>query len=323
MILAGDVGATKTALALFSGDPREPACLETYPSAAHSGLEEIVRAFLAAHPATVEAACFGVAGPVRDGRVKAVNLAWPVEAASVAGALGLPAVVLLNDLEANAYGIRALRPEDLAVLNEGEPGAAGNAAVISAGTGLGEAGLYWDGRRHHPFATEGGHADFAPRSDVELALLRFLRREHPHVSVERVCSGMGVVNLYRFLLDERAETQPAWFREAEDRAAAVSRAALEHGDRTASDALDLLCSIYGAEAGNLALKVMATGGVYVGGGIAPKILPRLRDGRFVAAFADKGRLRGLLERIPVRVILNERAALLGAAARAALARAEA
>ena len=302
MILAGDIGGTNTRLALFDGDPREPAALTTYPSSVHAGLEEMVEAFLAEHSAQVERACFGVAGSVRDGHcVDTTNLAWPVEGSSLARALGLPAVSLLNDLEANARGIAALGPEDFAVLNDGDPNARGNAAVISAGTGLGEAGLYWDGERHRAFTCEGGHTDFGPRSEVEVDLWRFLAAEHGHVSYERVCSGMGLVNIYRFLGGGPVE------------AAEISRSALAGTDERAVRALDLMVSIYGAEAGNLALKVMATGGVYLGGGIAPKILAKLADGTFMRAFTTKGRFRPLLERVPVRVILNDRTALLGAA----------
>ena len=302
VILAGDIGGTNTRLALFDGGSREPAALATYPSGRHSGLDEMVDVFLAEHPAAVERACFGVAGPVRNGRcVDTTNLAWPVNGPSLARALGLPEVSLLNDLEANARGIVALGPEDFAVLNEGDPDARGNAAVISAGTGLGEAGLHWDGERHRVFACEGGHTDFAPRSELEVELWRFLTAELGHVSYERVCSGMGLVNIYRFLGGPPVE------------GGEISRAALAATDERAVRALDLMASIYGAEAGNLALKVMATGGVYVGGGIAPKILPKLADGTFMRAFLDKGRFRALLERVPVRVILNDRTALIGAA----------
>lgn len=313
MILAGDVGATTTRLALFAAEAGDPLCLETYPSSQHEGLEEIVAAFLATHPADVRHGCFGVAGPVQGGRVNAVNLAWPVDARPVAAVLGLPSVGLINDLEATAYGVAALRPQDLAVLNEGNQGATGNAAVIAAGTGLGEAGLYWDGQRHRPIASEGGHVDFAPRTEEEIELYCFLVGEVGHVSYERVCSGMGLVNIFRFLLHAGSLPEPAWFREATDQAAAVSQAGLENRDETAGRALDLMVSIYGAEAGNLALKVMATAGVYVGGGIAPKILTRLGQGGFMRAFADKGRLSGLMAQIPVKVILNEETALLGAA----------
>jgi glucokinase len=317
MILAGDIGGTKTNLALFNGGrPGEPVAVGTFPSVEHAGLDAMVRVFLEQHPAEVEAACFGVAGRVDGMRVDTTNLAWPVDGMELARLLGIPHVTLLNDLEANAWGIAALPPEDFAVLNEGNPEAGGNAAVISAGTGLGQAGLYWDGERHRPFATEGGHVDFAPRNELEVELLRFLSAELGHVSYERVCSGMGIVNLYRFFLHRSSQEEPEWFAAAQDKAAAVANAA-EAGDETADRSLDLFCSIYGAQAGNLALTVMATGGVYVGGGIAPKLLPRLRTGGFAQSFVAKGRFRDLLAAIPVRVILNDRAALLGAALYAA------
>jgi glucokinase len=312
VILAGDIGGTKTNLALFDGDARTPKALETFRSREHGGLESMLEAFLAEHGAGIDAAAFGVAGPVTDGvHVDTTNLAWPVDGRSVAEVLGLPSVGLLNDLEANAWGLGSLEPEDFAVLHEGDPDE-GNAAVISAGTGLGEAGLFWDGEGHRPFATEGGHADFAPRNELEIELWRFLVAELGHVSYERVCSGMGIVNIHRFLLARDGAAEPDWLRDAGDRAAAISEAA-ERGDGTADRALDLFVAIYGAAAGNLALKLMATAGVYVGGGIAPKILPRLAEGGFVQAFLDKGRFRDLLERVPVRVVLNERTALLGAA----------
>ena len=314
MILAGDIGATKTNLALFNGNGGEPVRLETFRSGEHDGLEPMLEAFLTKSGDRVEAACFGVAGPLRTGNcVDTTNLAWPVDGAGLAALLGLEQVELLNDLEANAWGIAALGPSDFAVLNEGDPAARGNAAVISAGTGLGEAGLYWDGERHHPFATEGGHVDFAARNELEVELWRFLAAEFGHVSYERVCSGMGLVNLYRFFLHRSGSVpEPAWFAKASDKGAAVSKAAAS-GDGQAGEALDLMVSIYGAATGNLAVKMMATGGIYVGGGIAPKILPRLREGAFMQAFTAKGRFADLLERVPVRVILNERTALLGAA----------
>jgi glucokinase len=314
MILAGDIGGTKTHLALFDRDLSESAALEVYPSREQTGLEEMLAAFFSEHPADVESACFGVAGPVRDGRVETTNLAWGVDAWGLARELGLESVGLLNDLEANAYGIAALVPADFAVLQQGDPRATGNAAVCSAGTGLGEAGLYWNGEQHRPFACEGGHTDFAPRSDLEVELWRFLAAEFGHVSYERVCSGMGLVNVYRFLVAVNGAA-PAVDLDA----AMISQAALDRSDDTCVRALDLMVSIYGAEAGNLALKIMAAGGVYLGGGIAPKILPKLSDGTFVRAFADKGRFSSLLEDIPVRVILSEKAALLGAARYAAAA----
>jgi glucokinase len=306
MILAGDVGGTSTRLALFEAGAREPSALEVYASGEHSGLEEMVADFLGRHPAQVSGASFGVAGPVYGGQVDMTNLAWPVDGRGLAAALGLPAVSLLNDLEANAMGIAGLTERDFAVLNGGDPTAVGNAAVISAGTGLGQAGLYWDGARHHAFATEGGHADFAARNELEDDLRRFLAEEYGgHVSYERVCSGMGLENIYRFLTGSALDP------------ADISTRALEGSDEAATKALDMMVSIYGSQAGNLALTLMATGGVYVGGGIAPRILPKLEEGGFMRAFVDKGRFRDLLEQIPVRVILNDKTALLGAALDAA------
>jgi glucokinase len=302
VILAGDIGGTNTRLALVDGDPREPAALEIYPSKQHASLEEMVQEFLAGHPAELAAACFGVAGPVRDGRVRVTNLAWPVDGASLGDALGLERVLLLNDLEANAWGIAALGPDDFHVLNEGRPDARGNAAVCSAGTGLGEAGLYWDGDRHHAFACEGGHTDFAPLTELQERLREFVARQHGHVSYERVCSGIGLVNIYRFFTGGSDLT-----------AAAISEQAMAGTDEHAVAALDLMVEIYGAEAGNLALKLMATGGIYLGGGIPPRILSKLEAGSFMHAFTDKGRFVDLLAGIPVQVILNDRTALMGAA----------
>jgi glucokinase len=316
MILAGDIGATKTNLAVFDSDPGQPRRLETYRSSDHESLMAIVRSFLAEHPVEVDAACFGIAGPVQDGEVAKINLAWPVSSLELAAELGLAQVGLINDLEANAWGIAALAPDDFAVLNAGDPEALGNQAVIAAGTGLGEAGLYWDGERHRVFASEGGHADFAPRTELQVELWRHLAASLRHVSYERVCSGMGIVNIYGFLTTRRAEAEPDWLRNelaTGDPAAAISVAALEERDDTCVQTLDLFAEIYGAEAGNLALKLMATGGVFVGGGIAPKILPKLLDGTFAREFIGKGRFTRLLEQVPVRVILNERTALLGAA----------
>jgi glucokinase len=323
VILAGDIGGTNSRLALFEvegGALREVAG-EVFPSGDYPSLDAIVAKFCTAHAARVTHAGLGVAGPVKGDHVQAVNLAWSVDGASLARQLGGARVWLLNDLEANAYGIAALAPEDFATLNAGDRGAAGHQAVISAGTGLGEAGLIWDGRRHTPFASEGGHADFAPTDELQIELLRFLMRERGHVSVERVLSGPGLHNIYRFLRDSGRADEPAWLaRElAEgDAPAVISRAGLEGRAEICARALDVLVAIYGAEAGNLALQVMATGGVFLGGGIAPKILPRLRGADFLDAFRAKGRLGDLVAAIPVRVILNDSAALLGAARGAAL-----
>jgi glucokinase len=268
----------------------------------------MIAAFLATHPAQVERGCFGVAGPVQDGYVKTTNLAWPVDARQVARMLGIERVGLVNDLYANAYGIADLGPDDIATLREGDPSIGGNAAVISAGTGLGEAGLFWDRRRYHVFATEGGHTDFASRDDQETALRAYLAGRHQHVSYERVCSGMGLVGIHDFLCNREGGDR----RDHAD-ASAITKAALDGSDPLAVRALDMMVSIYGAEAGNLALKVVALGGVYIGGGIAPKIRGKLVEGGFVSAFRDKGRFAPLMESIPVRLALEPRAPLLGAA----------
>ncbi len=325
MILAGDVGGTNTRLAVFddNGGRLTPTAEATFPSREHGSLEAVLRKFRAAHPFPVDRACVGVAGPVRQGRSDATNLPWLVDSRLVAEELGLKRVELINDLEANAWGIGVLERDDLAVLNAGAPDAGGNQAIISAGTGLGEAGLIWDGTRHRPFATEGGHSDFAPRNHLEMELLDYLLKQFQRVSYERVVSGPGLLNIYRFLRDTGRGEEPAWLAgrmRDQDPGAVISQAALDGKSDLCAQALDLFVSLYGAEAGNLALKVLATGGVYLGGGIAPKILSKLKDPNFLNAFTAKGRLKPLLQAIPVRVILNDKTALLGAARCAAMAR---
>jgi glucokinase len=315
MILAGDIGGTHTRLALFDGDPHEPLALATYPSRKHAGLGEIVAAFLAEHPAEVDCACFDVAGPVRNGRVKTTNLPWIVDARHVADTIGLPSIELVNDLAATAYGIAELTTADLETLNRGDPSIGGNLAVIAAGTGLGEAGLIWNGECYHAAATEGSHSDFGPRSVLQVELYTFLARDS-HVSYEDVCSGIGLVTLYRFLRERSRTGEPAWLADAirdGDAAATISSAGLTGRDPVCAEALDLMVSIYGAEAGNVALRLLATGGMYIGGGIAPHILSKLRQHTFLDSFAAKGRFRAMLEQIPVHVILNEHAGLFGAA----------
>lgn len=323
MILAGDIGGTHARLALFESERGKlnEVVGETFPSRQYQTLEEIVTKFVAAHPLKVEAACFGIAGPVRNGRSETPNLAWVVDARQLAKAASVASLRLINDLEANAFGIATLSAKDFTVLNPGAPDAEGNQAVISAGTGLGEAGLYWDGKYHRAFASEGGHCDFAPRDDVEGELLLWLREQFPHASWERVLSGPGLYNIYRFLRDSGRGEEPKWFAEETahaDAAAVISRAALENRCELCVKALDLFVSFYGAEAGNLALKIMALGGVYLGGGIAPKIASKLKQPGFMASFSAKGRMSALLEGIPVSIILNDLTALMGAARCAAL-----
>jgi glucokinase len=317
LILAGDIGGTFTRLAYFDTacGMSAPLAEGRFPSREAGSLEEIVGRFAGEHGLAAERACFGIAGPIREGRVRTPNLPWSVDAAKLARTLGIPEVLLINDLEANAHGIDLLGPEDFAVLNQGVPDPAGVIAVVSAGTGLGEVVAYWNGTAHHPIPSEGGHADFAPRTELEAELLLYLRAAHGRVSIERVVSGPGLRNIYRFLRDIRhiPET-PAVAEEMRrgDPSAAITRAALAGECHLCGQVLDLFVSLYGAEAGNVALRSLATGGVYLGGGIAPKIIERLKGPGFMLAFTAKGRLSPLLETIPVRVILNDRTALLGA-----------
>ncbi len=325
MILAGDIGGTKTVLRLYErkGNGLLAGRTEIYPSADLRSLDEALERFLGGGEAErVEAAGFGVAGPVIGGRAVTTNLPWQdLEAAELARRLGVEHVALLNDLQAAAYGMLVLPDEDLVSLNPGvEASREGNMAVVAAGTGLGEALLVWDGSRHIAVATEGGHVDFPPRNEEEFELLRFLQREFGRVSSERILAGPGIHNIYRFVRERRGDPEPSWLTERmarEDPSAVVSAVALEKGDATCVHALELFVGLYGAEAGNLALKVLAMGGVFVGGGIAPKILPALQTGTFLEAFLAKGRFRELLERIPLRVATNPSAPLLGAAHRAA------
>jgi glucokinase len=318
MILAGDIGGTNARLAYFQphNGHLKLAAEGVFPSREHRGLDEIVAQFVESQSTRPDVACFGVAGPVRNGRVETSNLPWTVEASRLANELNLPSAMLINDLEANAWGIPCLAAEDLVPLNRVKVTPVGNQAVISAGTGLGEAGLFWDGKKYDIFASEGGHCDFAPRTELEIELLRYLTARFGHVSFERIVSGPGLVNVYRFLRDTHRGEEPQWLTDElahGDAAAAISRCAMAGKSALAEQALDLWISIYGAEAGNLALKLMATGGVYLGGGIAPKLVAKLAGPLFMQAFLSKGRMQALLESIPVRVITNDKIALLGAA----------
>jgi glucokinase len=323
MILAGDIGGTNTRLALFEGTPDQlkPFEIEVFPSPQFSGPAEIVRTYLAKHNQTVRAAAFGLPGAVVDGRVQTTNLPWIVDSRHLAEELRLDRVDLINDLFANAHGIASLQESDFAVLNPGTPSPTGNGALISAGTGLGEAGLLADAGGFRPFPSEGGHTDFAPVNELQIELLRYLLGRFEHVSYERVLSGPGLHNIYKFLRDVKRAEEPSWLADQlahGDPSAALAKSALADTAAIAVQALDIFVSIYGAEAGNLALKVVATGGAFVGGGIAPKILPKLTDGTFLRAFCAKGRFRELLSHVPLRVITNDKTALFGAGRVAAL-----
>ena len=311
MILAGDIGGTKTLLALFEPGPTglREITRQRHASGDHARFSDLLTAFLEdTRPGPLDAVAIGVAGPVIDGQCRTTNLPWTLSTAELRQRLGTSRVHLLNDLQATAYGMLHLETQDFAILNEGRAGH-GNAAVIAAGTGLGEAILFRDDRdRWHPLATEGGHCDFAPLNPQQDRLLAWLRRRHPdHVSIERILSGPGLVALHAFIHHDRGGEAPSVDAEA------ITRAALDDADPHCLEAVRLFARLYGAEAGNLALKSLARGGLFLGGGIAPKILPVLRQGEFIAAFIAKGRFAPLLEQIPVRVSLNESTALLGAA----------
>ena len=323
MILAGDIGGTNARLAYFQ--PKnghfELVSERIFPSREHRGLGEIVSQFLDESGTKPEAACFGIAGPVRNGRVATSNLPWVIEQSALANQIHLAATLLINDLEAIAWGVGALATQDLVTLNPGAGSVSGNQAVVAPGTGLGEAGLFWDGNRHHVFACEGGHTDFAPQGELQVELLKFLAQRFGHVSYERILSGPGLVNVYEFLRDTgkgKESPELASAVKQADPAAAISRAALNGNEPLAEKALDLWITVYGAEASNMALKIMSTGGLFLAGGISPKILPRLKGKIFMEALLNKGRMRQLVEAMPVHVVINEKAGLLGAARCAAV-----
>jgi glucokinase len=320
-VLAGDIGGTKTNLAVFTSEAglRAPLAEATFPSGDYPSLEVLVREFLFRVEAKVDRASFGVAGPVVNGQAKITNLPWVMDEANLAKALGLSSVHLLNDLLALAHAVPFLSEHDLYVLNKGHAVSGGAIAVVAPGTGLGEAYLTWDGTKYRAYASEGGHADFAPTNAIETGLLQYLLNRFEHVSYERVCSGIGLLNIYAYLKDSGYAEEPDWLAErlvtAHDRVPVIIKAALdeERPCKLCQAALNLFTSILGAEVGNMALKVMASGGVYLGGGIPPRILLALQSGPFMEALRSKGRMSKLMEEIPVRVILNPKVALLGAA----------
>jgi glucokinase len=344
MILAGDIGGTKTNLALYEWTTKraESLRLESFHSRDYKSLEDILVEFLtptrspssldsletegrgksekaqgwSSEPVRLTAACFGIAGPVIDNRSHTTNLPWVVDGRTIAKQFSIPRVQLLNDLEATGYGVLWLRSDELEVLNVGNPPKDRQAmALIAAGTGLGEGILHWEGTSYRPVPSEGGHTDFGPNNDEEIELLRYLRSQYLHVSYERILSGPGLQAIYEFLRDTK-KNEPTWLAErikVGDPAAEIAQAGLQGQAEIAKQALDLFVSIYGAEAGNLALKTLSLDGVYVGGGIAPKLISKLQDGTFMRAFASKGRYKRLMSQIPVKVIMNQQTALLGAA----------
>lgn len=319
MILAGDIGATRTRLAAFETEGTRIQCVveKTYMSQEYASLSEILPQFIRSEGIPVHSACFGVAGPVRSGRSKISNLSWTIDSRDLAKQLKLSSVALLNDLEANAYGIDALESKDFITLSEGSEDAEGNRAVISAKTGLGVAGLYWDGFRHHPFPCEGGHADFAPHTEIEIELLAYLRKKYERVSYERILSGPGIRNIYDFLRDTHKADEPAWLRDqlaaAPDPPALISQLALEGKAPICDQTLSIFVSAFGAETGNCALHYMTTGGIFIGGIIAAKNVTKMKDPAFMQAFLGKGRMEVLLKDMPVKIILNDDCGLIGAA----------
>ncbi|NEV61170.1 glucokinase [Thiorhodococcus minor] len=318
-LLVGDIGGTKTALGVADTDGEQVNLSEPkrYPSAAFATFDQIVQRYLNETGVTCRFAAFAVAGPVQDRRSETTNLPWALDADALELTFGFSGVDLLNDLEAVAWGVPALGTQDIAEIHPGDALSQGNACVVAAGTGLGQAGLFWDGVAHHAFATEGGHTDFAPVDELEFALLTYLKRRYGRVSWERLVSGPGIANIYEFLLERHGAAQPDWIRQAIDEggdtAAAVAQAAADARCPVCAETMDLFMRLYGREAGNTALKHMALGGVYLGGGIALKNLALVRKGGFLEGFFDKGRMGSLMRRMPVRVILQPHTPLLGAA----------
>lgn len=321
VLLAGDIGGTKTALAIFTleAGPRQPQLEKTFPSAAYPDLETIVQTYLAEIDLTIGRAAFGVAGPVVNGSVNATNLPWRMSETSLATALGVPAVHLLNDLAAIATAIPILDATDLHTLNRGEPSATGPIAVVAPGTGLGEAYLVHDGETYHAYPSEGGHANFAPCNQQQDELLAYMRGHFTHISWERVCSGIGIPHIYNFFKTSGRAAEPPWLSEAlaatKDITPIIINTALDRSKDApiCTATLETFVSILGAEAGNMALKLLATGGVYLGGGIPPRILDALHSEHFTQAFREKGRFAEMMDRIPIHVILNPKSALFGAA----------
>lgn len=321
MFLAGDVGATKTSLGVYeiSGEANSPLAKATLPSRSYESLTALVTDFLGRNGLTPQHAVLGVAGPIMGDRATITNLSWTVERESLKTSLGLESVLLLNDIECIAYGVPVLKDEDLFTMNPGEKILHGPMAVIAPGTGLGEAYITWDGTGYRAHASEGGHADFAPTCDMEMELLSHLMERFEHVSYERICSGVGIPNIYTFLKQKEYYDEPGWFEQklhqGTDKTAVIITTALDPRSRCerCEKTLELFLSILGAEAGNMALKLLATGGVYLGGGILPRIISVIKDTPFMASFRAKGRLSHVVEHIPVNLILNPRVALIGAA----------
>ncbi len=314
-ILAADIGGTKTNIALYQSDRNGLSVLnqKRYVSKDYPSLSAIVHDFSSGTlPARISAA---VAGPVVNGKSKLTNLPWVLDSEAMSKEMNVP-VHFINDLEATAYGLAGLGKDELATLAAGDPEAKGNIAIIAPGTGLGEAGLFWDGQAYHPFATEGGHSDFAPRTEKDVQLFYALQKQFGHVSWERLVSGMGIKNIFNCLVKSRKEPIPEWLSqrlEEEDPAAVISECALKHTDLLCAETMELFVRYLATEASSLVLKLMATGGLFLAGGIPPKILPLLQSDNWTKNFDNNGRMHELSDRVPVHVVLNDKMALQGAA----------
>ncbi|MBI5273525.1 MAG: glucokinase [Chlamydiales bacterium] len=319
MYLAADVGGTKTHLAIYESTNCKLQSIKDkkYPSKNYPNITNILQEFLSDFEGKIEKICIGIAGPVKNGICKTTNLPWVVDIKEVCKRLNITYGAIINDLEANAYGIKMLTKENFYCINKGVETLVGNQALISAGTGLGEAGIFFNGKQHIPFACEGGHCDFAPKNELEVDLLRFLMKRYgAHISFERVLCGRGIYEIYQFLTETKREIKCADVDEQIKRLdppKIISEAGVKGECKACRSTLEVFCSIYGSEAGNCALKFMALGGVFIGGGIAPKILTVLKNSDFLTSFVGKGRFEEFLSQIPINIVLNENTALLGAA----------
>lgn len=316
-ILAADVGGTKTNLALFKIKDKQLILLKekSFHTKDYKSFVEMIPVFINEMSIKLDGMCLGVAGPVVNGKVKGTNFPWQLDSAEISKELQIDSVSIINDMEANAYGLAALEEKDLVVINKGL-NIHGNIAMISPGTGLGEVGLYWDGSHYHPFASEGGHCDFSPRNTLEIALWKYMHQKYDHVSWERLVSGPGILDIYQFLIQYRNQKEPEWIKQAfltKNPAAVITNAAMEDKDSICRETFDLFIKFLATESAQLALKMKATGGIFIGGGIIPKIINDMDNTVFNRNFVRSGRLNPLLEMVPVKAILNEKTPLLGAA----------
>jgi len=322
LVLAADVGGTKTELALFQIKEGKLLALKNqrYATTDHQSFVEAIRHFHDDQSSVIDCACLGVAGPVDGDKVKGINFTWEIDAKKIASDLNIKKVLLINDLQANAYGLSALGDLDFEIITKGEK-SEGNAVVISPGTGLGEAGMFWDGAYYHPYATEGGHCNFAPSNELDAELWKFLKTKFDHISWERLISGQGILNIYQFLRSYNAEKEPEWLTEqlnTDPSAKVISVAAIEKKDPVSVETMQLFFKYLAIEASQLALKTKATGGIFIGGGIVPKNLSLIDKKEFHQNFINTGRMEHLLKNIPIKIVLNDKTALMGAAYYAAM-----